>query len=324
MRATTIAIAAIVAITRLVHAAELPITPRKLVVVDKLASAGKAKLVFVAKAPYVTKGIGTDPADIIVEFNVEYANGSAAGAFTLPAGVTNGLAGWIVNKPAVAKYVNKEAPLGPTQAKIAVIKPGKVIKIVGRGQGDVPFDIVAGGDPAGDVSTSYCVTNGGEINCHCSTFTGCVWKSIGGGLGAKLTCKTGVGDETCAAATTTTTTTSTSTSSSTTTSTSTSSSTTTSSSSTSTTSTSTTTSTTTSTLAGPAFPPDGGTVSYGTSGAPSPGDSGGTNFSFTSFSPDTWGRLYWGPSSAALPSAGLDGALHTLSFTGTSGTTATW
>jgi hypothetical protein len=65
-------------------------------------------------------------------------------------------------------------------------------------------------------------------------------------------------------------------------------------------------------------------VTYGTSGAPSPGDSGGTNFSYTSFSPGTWSKLYWGPSSAALPSAGLDGALHTLSFTGISGTKATW
>jgi hypothetical protein len=65
-------------------------------------------------------------------------------------------------------------------------------------------------------------------------------------------------------------------------------------------------------------------VTYGTTGAASPGDSGGTNANFSAFSPGTWSRLYWGPSSAALPSAGLDGALHTLSFTGFSGTTATW
>lgn len=65
-------------------------------------------------------------------------------------------------------------------------------------------------------------------------------------------------------------------------------------------------------------------MTYGTSGAPSPGDSGGTDFSFTGFSPGTWSRLYWGPSSAALPSAGLDGALHTLTFVGISGTEATW
>ena len=65
-------------------------------------------------------------------------------------------------------------------------------------------------------------------------------------------------------------------------------------------------------------------MTYSTSGAASPGDSGGTNANFSSFSPGTWGRLYWGPSSAALPQAALDGSLDNLAFVGISGTEATW
>jgi hypothetical protein len=65
-------------------------------------------------------------------------------------------------------------------------------------------------------------------------------------------------------------------------------------------------------------------VTYGTTGAASPGSSGGTNANYSAFSPGTWGRLYYGPSSAALPRAALDGSLDALTFTGISGTTATW
>jgi hypothetical protein len=66
-------------------------------------------------------------------------------------------------------------------------------------------------------------------------------------------------------------------------------------------------------------------VDVAISGAPSPGDTGGTTVSFTNFVPDTsWSQLYWGPDSTALPTAGLDGVAHSLSFSGIAGTTATW
>jgi len=150
---------------------------------------------------------------IDVRFDVAYDSGSTAGAFTLPAGASNGTSGWVVNKPTVAKYVNKAAPGGPTQAKVAVIKSGKLLKLVGRGLGDVPLDVFGSGDPgAGGVQTAYCVTNAGEKNCHCSLFSGCTYKLIAAGTGAKLVCKTGVGDPACGAVAPPTTTTTTSTS----------------------------------------------------------------------------------------------------------------
>jgi hypothetical protein len=57
----------------------------------------------------------------------------------------------------------------------------------------------------------------------------------------------------------------------------------------------------------------------------SAGNPGGAGVAFTGFAPTTsWTELYWGPSSAALPGAGLDGSLHAMPFSGISGTTATW
>jgi hypothetical protein len=290
------------AVSTTAAAATIGVIPKKLIVVDKLTAAGKAKVVYVSKdqASGITKGTGTDPAQISVQFDVVY--GSAAGSFTLPQGVSNGTDGWLVNKDAVAKYVNKDAPAGATQAKVAVVKPGKLLKLVGKGLGDTPLDVFAAGDPgSGGVQTAYCVTNGGEEFCHCSDFSGCAYKLIAKDTGAKLVCKSGVADAGCAAlgaSTTSTTTTST---------------------------TSTTATTATTIFAGPSFPPDGGTVTADVTGnAQGPG---GADVSYHSFSPTTWTALYFGPWAGALPGAGLDGMLHSLPFAGISGagdTVGTW
>lgn len=178
-------------------AADIPVEPTKLIVVDKVAAAGTAKVVFMVKDASVAKGASLDPEQIAVAFSVRYGNRSPDGAFTVPAGTANG---WVVNKAAVAKYVNRQAPAGPTQAKVAVIKPGRLLKFVGKGLGDVPLDLLAGGDPSGQwIYTSYCVDNAGDVNCHCSEFTGCTLRAIAGGTGGKLACKTGTGDGSCRA-----------------------------------------------------------------------------------------------------------------------------
>lgn len=167
----------------------------KLIAVDKMATAGKAKVVFVAKDAGVDKGAGTNPSAIQVDFTARYANDSASGGFVLPVGDP----GWLANKTTVAKFVNKSAPGGSTEAKVGVIKPAKLVKLVGKGLGDTPFDVLAAGDPGGAVHTAYCVTNGGDEICHCSTFPACIYKSIAGGTGAKLVCKGGGADAGCAA-----------------------------------------------------------------------------------------------------------------------------
>jgi cysteine-rich repeat protein len=230
------------------QATNVGVVPTKLIVVDKTVAASKAKTVYVAKDGAITKGPGENVAQIDVEFDVAYGNEATAGGFVLPAGILNG---WLVNKSSVAKYVNKTAPAGPTQAKVAVIKPGKLFKLVGKGLGDDPIDVFGAGDPnPGSVFTAACVNNGAQRFCHCSEFTGCAYKAIAAGTGAKLVCKAGVADPICVASpvpTTSTTTTSTTTTVLVTTTTSTSITTTTSTSVTTTTSTTVVTTTSTST-----------------------------------------------------------------------------
>ena len=204
MRAAILTAFGVLAMTlvTVVDAADIGVIPKKLIVVDKLAVAGQAKVVYVSKdqAAGITKGTGADPAQISVQFDVVYGNGSAAGAFTLPAGVHGGSDGWKVNKPTVAKYVNKNAPSGPTQAKVAVVKTIRLLKLVGKGLGDVPLDIFGAGDPGAEgVRTAFCVTNSGAETCHCSAFTGCTYKLIAAGTGAKLLCKAGASDAACSA-----------------------------------------------------------------------------------------------------------------------------
>jgi cysteine-rich repeat protein len=175
------------------------VSAKKLIVIDKLAAASKAKAVYVAKDPAVTKGAGLDPADISVTFDVTYDG--ETGHFAIPAGVSNGTEGWVANKEKVAKYVNKSAPGGSTTAKVAVIKPAKLLKLVAKERGDADkLDILGAGAPAGSVFTAYCVVNGGVTTCHCTEFAGCAYKSIAAGTGAKLVCKSpNAADPTCTA-----------------------------------------------------------------------------------------------------------------------------
>jgi cysteine-rich repeat protein len=177
----------------------LGVQPLKLVVVDKIALAGTAKTVFVAKDAGVTIGSGTDVGDISVRLDLAYAGGEAVGSFLVDAGASDGTEGWLVNKPTVAKFVNKAAPQGGTQGKVAVVKPGNLLKLAGRGLGDVPFDILGAGAPPASVYAAYCVANGGTEYCHCAEFTSCSYKPIAADTGAKLACKDGVPDPTCVA-----------------------------------------------------------------------------------------------------------------------------
>jgi len=179
-------------------ALDVSVTAKKLIILDKTAAAGRAKVVFVAKDGAIEKGPGELLTAVSVDFDFAYhgPGGSVGGSFTLPAGASDGTRGWKVNSASVAKYVNKEAPLGETGAKVGVIKPAKLLKLVGKTLGDQPIDILSGGAPdAGGVDTRYSVTNGSEVHHHCSNFeqSDCAYKQIAGGSGAKLVCKNGEG-----------------------------------------------------------------------------------------------------------------------------------
>lgn len=171
-------------------AVDIPVIPLKLIIVDKLVASGSAKAVFVVKDPAVTKGPGTNVAVILSQLDVSYD--AESGSFVNPSG-----AEWLVNKDTVAKYVNKTAPAGGS-TKVSVIKPGKLIKNVGKSLGDSPIDIST--EPTTPVKTTYTVSNGGTFK-HCGQFTaaGCSHKSIAGGTGWKLVCKGNGASATCPA-----------------------------------------------------------------------------------------------------------------------------
>jgi len=180
------------------------ISAKKLVVIDKTQSSGTSKTLFLSKDRAILKGTGLDVGDISLRLEVSYAGaaGSTAGAFVVPAGAGTDRSGWKTNRATLAKYLNKDAPSGPTTTKVALVKPGKVAKLVAKGVGDLPLDVLRAGAPQGDgVHTTLEVTNGSETHRHCSLFPTerCKWKTIAKGAGAKLVCKKGEGGA-CAAA----------------------------------------------------------------------------------------------------------------------------
>jgi len=185
-----LAAAGAVAFAGSANAADIGVTGLKLIVLDKLAAASKAKAVFVVKDPGIDKGTGTDAATISGSMNIQYDTSS--GSFAMPSG-----AGWLVNKTTVAKYVNKQAPTGGS-VKVSVIKPGNLFKVVAKSLGETSLDISTA--PSGSVFVAANVTNGAESNSHCTAFTACVHKVIAGGGNFKLICKgSAVADPTCSA-----------------------------------------------------------------------------------------------------------------------------
>jgi uncharacterized delta-60 repeat protein len=173
---------------------DIAVTGVKLIVVDKTATGGAAKAVYVSRDAAVTKGAGTDASDIDTRFRITCTAGNHTSEFLLPAGADTGSAGWLTNSATVAKYVNRGAPAGPTGAKVATIKPGFLLRIVGRSAGDVPLDLTAAGGCEFGARTSYLVTNGGTTYRHCTRFDAdaCRYERISGGTGAKLVCIRGM------------------------------------------------------------------------------------------------------------------------------------
>jgi hypothetical protein len=188
-RAAAFVLGPLLCLPPLARAVDIPIIGRKLVVVDKVAAAGKAKAVFVSKDALVTKGAGTDPAQI--EETLEIAYDAQYGAFLMPPG-----GNWLSNSATVGKYVNKGAPSGGA-VKVGVIKPTKLVKVVGKSLGDAPLRIAS--LPRAAVHVVDTIVNGGEVTRLCTKFNPCVHRVIAGGTGYKLVCRESLPDTTCQA-----------------------------------------------------------------------------------------------------------------------------
>ena len=182
------------------------VSAKKLIVVDKVAKNGKAKLVYLAKKdPGIQKGPGapdpkTGPQGLAGTFEVFYADSSSpsggftssvSGSFTMPPE-------WQTNKDNVAKFKNKEAPGGPSEVKVALVKPEKVAKVVAKGLGGL--DLFQGPPTdSGGVVTILTIVNDIDNSVHrmCTRFavddgSKVTLKQIAGGSGMKLIAKNGV------------------------------------------------------------------------------------------------------------------------------------
>jgi hypothetical protein len=180
--------------------AAVPVDSKKLVVIDYGRFSDRSRIVYVSKdrTAGITKGPATDPDDIRLGFFVRYGNDATLGIFIVPYGAGHDTVGWFENSDRMARYRNVFAPFNGAQTKLAVVRPGKLLKLVTKGLGEGPLSVRGAGDPGGGgVHTGYCVTNGGLDFCHCSTFADCRFRSIGDGTGAKLSCRHGRRDPDC-------------------------------------------------------------------------------------------------------------------------------
>jgi hypothetical protein len=134
-----IALAALAVAAPPTLAADQPIDGTKLVI--KRSGSGKEKFVFVSKDPsflFATIGGPDDPANgspggALIEI---LSRDEADASFVVPAGESLP-PGWKVKDANVDlfKYVNKDAPAGPTPVKVMTLKDGKVLKIVAKETG---------------------------------------------------------------------------------------------------------------------------------------------------------------------------------------------
>ncbi len=120
-------------------AADKPIAGTKLQL--KKSSSGKEKLVFLSKDPgFLFPAIASadnpasgSPGGLRIELFAQ--NDPTTGTLTIPAGV--GTPGWKVMDGSIDayKYGNRTAPTGPSPVKVAILKQGKMIKIVAADTG---------------------------------------------------------------------------------------------------------------------------------------------------------------------------------------------
>jgi hypothetical protein len=188
---------AIGAVPATAPAADVGVSGLKLIIVDKLASSGSAKVVFVSKDAGVAKGAEGDPGEVDANVAVYYTDRRDVNAgFVMSSG-----AGWLVNKDTVAKYVNKAAPTGGG-VKVAVVKPGKLAKVVTKSLGEPghAIDMVAAGPPSDEAGVTVILTvrnrNDGSTTRMCSRFSLADGSSVAFktvyGTGRKLVAKNGV------------------------------------------------------------------------------------------------------------------------------------
>lgn len=173
-------------------AVDSPILGKKLQIIDTTPKNGKSKAVFVAKDAGIVKGASGDPSLIDGQLEFFYVDTPSNGStMLLPSPI------WDKNTDTIARYKNVTAPVGG-EVKVAVIKPGKVAKVVAKDMGTIDISSPPG---AGGVIVALTINNGNDASQTrmCTLFSvgsgsRVIHKQLAGGLvGNKLILKDGVG-----------------------------------------------------------------------------------------------------------------------------------
>ena len=178
-------------------AIDIGVAPDKLLLVDVQLPTTRAKVVFKSKDAAIVNGRAADLEGVRVRLHIQYGNNAAAGAFMVPAGTANG---WSRNDPKLLRFRNPVAPSGATEVRSIVVRPHRLLKMIGAGRGDAPLDVLRAGAPAGSIYVSFEMVEAGTTTRLCSEVQNCEYHALGGNAGAKLRCLGGVPDPECRAA----------------------------------------------------------------------------------------------------------------------------
>jgi hypothetical protein len=176
-----------------------PVAGAKLLMIDKYAVSGKAKVVLILKD--TTPGsIGKGPAATPAGLSGQVILFQESDPFNRAIFDLDG-SGWVKNKGTVAKYKNKAAAVGTDGVRAVTVKEDKKLKVVARNLGD--GDSASGDQSATDIDLSALTTsdaimavitidNANDSSSHrmCARFTAPTIKAIGGGAGIKVLSKT--------------------------------------------------------------------------------------------------------------------------------------
>jgi hypothetical protein len=170
-------------------AADFGIAGDKLLILDEVAKNGKAEVDFIARDANVAKGPSTDPAEIEGTLQIYYEDAPLNDAlFRLPSA-------WLKNEATVAKYVNGAAPAGGG-VKVAIVRPGKLVRVVTRSLGDLrEIEIVSA--PPGPNGITVVLTiddpSDGSTTRLCTNFSAgdITVKNVAGGTGRRLLARNG-------------------------------------------------------------------------------------------------------------------------------------
>jgi hypothetical protein len=153
-------VAVLLLVPEMTHALDQGVAGRSLLI--KRSRSGKEKLVVVLKDPallFPAVGSSDDPTVAGMRVELFPGNGSLGAALVIPPGLatTNWKTKSGTGKTASYKFVNKEAPEGVSEIRAALLREGRVLKIIARGAG------LALAGPQGSVGVR--ITSGEIRNC---------------------------------------------------------------------------------------------------------------------------------------------------------------